>query len=43
MLILDGRITKGAVSASTVARLYRDAKLPRGARPSGHTRAALAG
>ena len=37
-LVLDGRIAKGAVSVSTVARFYRDAKLPRGARPSGHTR-----
>ena len=37
-LVLDGRLPKGAVSASTVARFYRDAKLPRGARPSGHTR-----
>ena len=37
-LILDGRLPKGAISASTVARFYRDAKLPRGARPSGHTR-----
>ena len=37
-LVLDGRIAKGAVSVSTVARLYRDAKLPRGVRPSGHTR-----
>ncbi len=37
-LVLDGRLAKGAVSASTVARFYRDAKLPRGARPSGHTR-----
>jgi len=37
-LVLDGRLPKGAVSASTVARFFRDAKLPRGARPSGHTR-----
>lgn len=37
-LILDGRLPKGAISASTVARFYRAAKLPRGARPSGHTR-----
>jgi len=36
--VLDGRLPKGAVSASTVARFYRDAKLPRGARASGHTR-----
>lgn len=37
-LVLDGRLPKGAVSVSTVTRLLRDAKLPRGARPSGHTR-----
>jgi putative transposase len=37
-LVLDGRLAKGAVSVSTVTRLYRDAKLPRGVRPSGHTR-----
>jgi putative transposase len=37
-LVLDGRLAKGAVSASTVARFYRDAKLSRGAGPSGHTR-----
>lgn len=37
-LVLDGRLAKGAVSASTLARFYRDAKLPRGGRPSGHTR-----
>jgi transposase InsO family protein len=37
-LEVDGRLTKGAVSASTLARFYRDAKLPRGARPAGHTR-----
>lgn len=37
-LVLDGRLRKGAVSAATVARFFRDAKLPRGARPSGHTR-----
>lgn len=37
-LELDGRLAQGAVSASTVARLYREAKLPRGARPAGHTR-----
>jgi putative transposase len=34
----DGRLAKGVVSVSTLVRLYRDAKLPRGARPSGHTR-----
>jgi putative transposase len=37
-LILDGRLAKGAVSVSTVTRLYREAKLPRGVRPDGHTR-----
>jgi transposase InsO family protein len=37
-LVLDGRLPKGCVSASTVARFFRDAKLPRGARPGGHTR-----
>jgi len=37
-LVHDGRLPKGCVSASTVARFFRDAKLPRGARPSGHTR-----
>jgi putative transposase len=37
-LVLDGRLPKDAVSVSTVTRLYRDAKLPRGVRPSGHTR-----
>jgi transposase InsO family protein len=37
-LVLDGRLPKGAVSASTVVRLYREAKLPRGVRQDGHTR-----
>ena len=37
-LVLDGRLAKDAVSVSTVARFYRDAKLPRGVRPNGHTR-----
>ena len=37
-LVLDGRLAKGAVSVSTVTRLYREAKLPRGVRPEGHTR-----
>jgi transposase InsO family protein len=37
-LILDGRLPKGVVSESTVARLYREAKLPRGVRQDGHTR-----
>jgi len=37
-LILDGRLAKGVVSVTTVTRLYREAKLPRGVRPDGHTR-----
>jgi transposase InsO family protein len=37
-LVLDGRLPKGAVSVSTVTRLFQDAKLPRGVRASGHTR-----
>jgi putative transposase len=37
-LVLDGRLTKAAVSVSTVSRLFRDAKLPRGVRRDGHTR-----
>jgi transposase InsO family protein len=37
-LVTDGRLAAGAVSATTVARLYRDAGLERGARPDGHTR-----
>lgn len=37
-LVADGRLAKGAVSASTIARLYREAGLPRGHRPAGHTR-----
>ena len=37
-LVLDGRLAKGAVSVTTVTRLYREAKLPRGVRPEGHTR-----
>jgi transposase InsO family protein len=37
-LVLDGRVRKGAVSVSTVTRLFRDAKLPRGVRRDGHTR-----
>jgi putative transposase len=37
-LVLDGRLPKDAVSATTVARLFRDAGLPRGVRPEGHTR-----
>ena len=31
-LVLDGRLPGQAVSVSTVTRLYRDAKLPRGVR-----------
>ena len=37
-LARDGRMAQGAVSASTVARLYREAQLPRGVRQDGHTR-----
>jgi transposase InsO family protein len=37
-LVLDGRLAKDSVSVSTVTRLYRDAKLPRGVRRDGHTR-----
>jgi transposase InsO family protein len=37
-LVLDGRLPKDGVSLSTVTRLYRDAKLPRGVRRDGHTR-----
>jgi putative transposase len=37
-LVLEGRLRKGSVSVSTVTRLYRDAKLPRGVRRDGHTR-----
>lgn len=37
-LVLDGRLPKDAVSLSTVTRLFRDAKLPRGTRRDGHTR-----
>ncbi len=37
-LVLDGRLATGSVSVSTVTRLYRDAKLPRGPRRDGHTR-----
>ena len=35
-LVLDGRLSKDAVSETTVARLFRDAGLPRGVRPEGH-------
>jgi putative transposase len=37
-LVADGRLRAGVVSPTTVARLYRDAGLERGARPDGHTR-----
>lgn len=37
-LARDGRLAQGAVSATTVARLYREAQLPRGVRQDGHTR-----
>jgi transposase InsO family protein len=37
-LVADGRLPRGAVSVSTVTRLYRDAGLERGERPDGHTR-----
>jgi putative transposase len=37
-LIADGRLAKAVVSETTVARLFREANLPRGVRPDGHTR-----
>jgi transposase InsO family protein len=37
-LVNDGRLAKGVVSTSTLVRFYRAATLPRGVRPSGHTR-----
>jgi transposase InsO family protein len=37
-LVADGRLPKDAVSATTIARLFREAGLPRGVRPDGHTR-----
>jgi transposase InsO family protein len=37
-LVTDGRLRAGVVSPTTVARLYRDAGIERGARPDGHTR-----
>lgn len=37
-LVADGRLGANEVSASTVARLYREAGLPRGHRADGHTR-----
>jgi putative transposase len=37
-LMADGRLSKDAISETTVARLYRDAGLSRGVHPDGHTR-----
>lgn len=37
-LVADGRLARGAVSVTTVTRLFREAGLERGARPDGHTR-----
>lgn len=37
-LVADGRLAQGAVSSTTVQRLYREAGLTRGVRPDGHTR-----
>ena len=37
-LVADGRLAPGLVSPTTIARLYRDAGLERGARVDGHTR-----
>lgn len=37
-LVADGRLGKGAVSSTTVQRLYREAGLTRGVHPDGHTR-----
>ncbi len=37
-LVIDGRLPTDAVSTTTVARLYREAGLERGARVDGHTR-----
>ena len=37
-LVIDGRLEADAVSTTTVARLYREAGLERGARVDGHTR-----
>lgn len=37
-LVADGRLTQDAVSPTTVQRLFREAGLPRGVRPDGHTR-----
>ena len=37
-LVADGRLPRGAVSATTVTRLYREAGIERSLRPTGHTR-----
>ena len=37
-LVADGRLDRGAVSPTTVQRLFREAGLTRGVRPDGHTR-----
>jgi transposase InsO family protein len=37
-LVADGRLAQGAVSSTTVQRLFREAGLTRGVRPDGHTR-----
>ncbi|HVV82239.1 MAG TPA: DDE-type integrase/transposase/recombinase [Kofleriaceae bacterium] len=37
-LVADGRLKKHAVSTTTVQRLFRQAGLPLGVRPDGHTR-----
>ncbi len=37
-LTTDGRLPKDMISVTTIARLLREAGLPRGARPDGHTR-----
>lgn len=37
-LVADGRLPRGAVSVTTVTRLYREAGLERGLRQDGHTR-----
>jgi len=37
-LVADGRLAKGVVSDTTIARLYREAGLERGVRVDGHTR-----
>jgi len=37
-LVIDGRLPADAISTTTIARLYREAGLERGARVDGHTR-----